>query len=90
LHLRPGVREVYMDWLREAYPDLVLRYESMYRTAYASPADRTTLGERVNDITSAVGPRPQKSPLRAGARRQMPQRARAEIERLEVEQLKLL
>jgi DNA repair photolyase len=90
LHLRPGVREVYMDWLREAYPDLVPRYESMYRTAYASPADRKTLGERVNDITSSVGPRPQKSPLRARARRQMPRRARAEIERLEVEQLKLL
>jgi DNA repair photolyase len=90
LHLRPGVREVYMDWLREAYPDLVPRYESMYRTAYASPADRATLGERVNDITSSVGPRHQKGPLRARARRQRPRRARAEIERLEVEQLKLL
>ena len=90
LHLRPGVREVYMDWLREAYPDLVSRYELMYRSAYAPPADRKTLGERVNDITSSVGPRHQKRPPRARAKREAPRRARAEIERLEAEQLKLL
>jgi DNA repair photolyase len=90
LHLRPGVREVYMDWLREAYPDLIPRYESMYRSAYASPADRKTLGERVHDITSSVGPRPRKREPRTRAGRETPRRARAEIQRLEAEQLKLL
>ena len=29
LHLRPGVREVFMDWLRGARPDLVERYERL-------------------------------------------------------------
>ena len=29
LHLRPKVKEVYMDWLRNSYPELVTRYESM-------------------------------------------------------------
>lgn len=90
LHLRPGVREVYMNWLREVYPDLVPMYESMYRSAYASPADRKTLGDRVDDITSSVRPHHQKSPPRTRAKREMQRRARAEIERLEAEQLKLL
>jgi DNA repair photolyase len=30
LHLRPGVKEVFMDWLRTARPDLVDRYEQLY------------------------------------------------------------
>ncbi len=30
LHLRPGVKEVFMDWLRVSRPDLVKRYERLY------------------------------------------------------------
>jgi DNA repair photolyase len=30
LHLRPGVREVFMSWLSAARPDLVSRYEELY------------------------------------------------------------
>ncbi len=31
LHLRPGVRELFMPWLHHAYPALVPRYEALYR-----------------------------------------------------------
>lgn len=61
LHLRPGVRDEYMAWLAGHYPDLVPRYEAMYRSPYASPADRKALGRRVGAIVRAAGglkPRP--------------------------------
>jgi DNA repair photolyase len=45
LHLRPGVREVFMDWLRAARPDLVERYEELYRgRAYLPPDERKRIG----------------------------------------------
>lgn len=31
LHLRPGVREYYMDWLRTTHPELVDYYQTRYR-----------------------------------------------------------
>jgi DNA repair photolyase len=41
LHLRPGVKEVFMDWLRGSRPDLVERYERLYAgRAYLQAADR--------------------------------------------------
>ena len=41
LHLRPGVRDVFMDWLRGARPDLVERYERLYeRRAYVRDSER--------------------------------------------------
>ena len=44
LHLRRGVKGVFMDWMREARPDLVGRYESLYGTgAYAPAAERERL-----------------------------------------------
>lgn len=43
LHLRPGVREVFMPWLRHWYPQLVARYESLYRTGSAAPSYREAL-----------------------------------------------
>ncbi len=33
LHLRPGVREVFMPWLRAEHPHLVERYDRLYRRA---------------------------------------------------------
>jgi DNA repair photolyase len=36
LHLRSGVRELFMPWLREAHPHLVPRYEALYRSGSAS------------------------------------------------------
>jgi DNA repair photolyase len=36
LHLRPGTREWFMGWLREAHPELLPRYAELYgRGAYA-------------------------------------------------------
>jgi DNA repair photolyase len=44
LHLRPGVREVFMDWLEAQRPDLVGRYAELYgRGSYAPVAERKRL-----------------------------------------------
>jgi DNA repair photolyase len=55
LHLRPGVREEFMPWLEEAYPDLVPRYEEMYTRAYGPNADRKALGANVAGIVRELG-----------------------------------
>jgi DNA repair photolyase len=55
LHLRPGVREEFMPWLAEQYPDLVPRYEEMYRKPYGPPADRDALGRRVGELIRDLG-----------------------------------
>jgi DNA repair photolyase len=39
LHLRKGVREVFMAWLETARPDLVPRYREMYRRGAYAPAE---------------------------------------------------
>jgi DNA repair photolyase len=44
LHLRPGVRAVFMDWLEAQRPDLVDRYAELYgRGSYAPAAERERL-----------------------------------------------
>lgn len=44
LHLRRGVREVFMEWLAEHRPELMPRYEELYRRgAYMPVADRRRL-----------------------------------------------
>jgi len=44
LHLRRGVREVFMEWLGEHRPELVPRYEALYRAgAYMPVAERRRL-----------------------------------------------
>jgi DNA repair photolyase len=56
LHLRPGVREEYMRWLAESYPDLVPRYEEMYRaSAYGPVSDRKATGRKVDAAVRAAG-----------------------------------
>jgi DNA repair photolyase len=48
LHLRPGVREVFMSWLSATRPDLVERYDEIYsRGAYANPEERARIGKLV-------------------------------------------
>ena len=55
LHLRPYVKDVYMEWLSATYPDLVPRYQSMYRKgAYASVAARNDLSEKVKDVLGSL------------------------------------
>ncbi len=56
LHLRPVVREEYMGWLQETYPDLVTRYEEMYKAhAYGPKEDRKALSQRVRGLVAAAG-----------------------------------
>jgi DNA repair photolyase len=48
LHLRKGVRDVFMAWLEGARPDLVERYREMYRKgAYAPAEERRRLARMV-------------------------------------------
>ena len=48
LHLRPGAREWYMDWLAANHPGLVGRYQGLYRGgSYASKEYRTWLSGRI-------------------------------------------
>jgi DNA repair photolyase len=51
LHLRPGVKEVFMSWLSAARPDLVRRYDELYaERAYAPPAERNRIGALVRPV----------------------------------------
>jgi DNA repair photolyase len=47
LHLRRGVKEEFMPWLQQTYPELVADYRRMYRGANAPKAVQDTIGERV-------------------------------------------
>ena len=56
LHLRPTVREEYMGWLADQYPELVPRYEEMYRAnAYASPRHRKQTSGTVGALVREAG-----------------------------------
>ena len=49
LHLRPGVKEVFMGWLRAQRPDLLERYEDLYRHgAYMPAQERERLARLVH------------------------------------------
>jgi hypothetical protein len=44
LHLRPGVREVFMDWLERSHADLVDGYAALYaRGSYLPATERMRL-----------------------------------------------
>ena len=81
LHLRPGVREEFMPWLAEHYPELVPRYEEMYRKPYGLPADRDALSRRVGDLIRDLGGLPAATP-RAGRWRGSRKREGPEAEQL--------
>ena len=55
LHLRPGVREGFTEWLEGTYPELVARYRELYPRSYAPPAVRRELGRRVGSIVRSLG-----------------------------------
>jgi DNA repair photolyase len=88
LHLRPIVRDVYMDWLKVTYPDLVVSYEEMYPRSYASKEHRSALSKKVHDILSTLPPR--RRPIPPDRRRTSAENARRERARLANEQLSLL
>ena len=47
LHLRRGVKEEFMPWLEETYPELVTGYRRLYRGSNAPKAVREEIGNRV-------------------------------------------
>lgn len=58
LHLRPGVREGFVEWLRGAYPDLVERYRDLYPRSYAPASARRELRGRVDSLVRSLGGTP--------------------------------
>jgi DNA repair photolyase len=57
LHLRPGVRELFMRWLARVRPDLVGHYEELYgaRNGYLARDEQTRLGARVRALVEQHG-----------------------------------
>jgi DNA repair photolyase len=56
LHLRPGAREWFLGWLREAHPALVPRYAELYgRGAYARQEYRSRISAEVRDLAERYG-----------------------------------
>jgi DNA repair photolyase len=56
LHLRPGAKEWFMGWLAEAHPDLVPRYESMYKfSSYAPKEYRRWLSDKFRPLARKHG-----------------------------------
>ena len=52
LHLRGEVRDIFMDWLRAHRPELVPRYEELYRRGPYAPK---AVQERLSKLASAPG-----------------------------------
>lgn len=51
LHLRPGAREWFFEWLRREHPKLMPRYESLYRRgAYVPKSYQEWLDERLGPL----------------------------------------
>jgi DNA repair photolyase len=58
LHLKPGVKEEFMDWLEREYPEKVPAYRVRYQDrTYASSADRADLDQEMRRVFAQL-PRP--------------------------------
>ncbi len=64
LHLRPGVRDHYLDWLRGVDPGLAAATAARYRGAYLPKVDQRSLAAVVRTMVESAGGRPL-SPRRA-------------------------
>ncbi|MGO2716121.1 MAG: Rv2578c family radical SAM protein [Brevibacterium aurantiacum] len=54
LHLRPGAREWFFEWLEREHPELLPRYRRMYaKSSYASKEYRAWLSRRINPLIDA-------------------------------------
>ena len=61
LHLRRGVREVFMEWLSEYRPELVPQYEQLYRRgAYMAPEERRRLAQMLQGPSLSARQRSQR------------------------------
>jgi DNA repair photolyase len=65
LHLRPGVKEHYLGWLRSVRPELAAATEARYQRAYLPKADQRELSERVRSMIEASRRGRWQSPRRA-------------------------
>lgn len=87
LHLRSGVKEVFMEWLRSARPDLVGRYEDLYRRgAYAPPRERKRLSAMVRAAGYTRSFRPTPPPGGRGEENEPPIELRGESASPEAQQ----
>ncbi len=57
LHLRPGVKEHFMSWLRDNRPELVEEYQCRYRRAYLPSEEQKALSARVRRLVDKYGGR---------------------------------
>jgi DNA repair photolyase len=56
LHLRPGAREWYLQWLGEHYPDLAGRYAELYRRgSYAPKPYQQQIATQVAELAARFG-----------------------------------
>jgi DNA repair photolyase len=56
LHLRPGAREWFLGWLREAHPGLLPRYGELYgRGAYARKDYQDRIAGQVSELAERFG-----------------------------------
>ncbi|MBC7442699.1 MAG: hypothetical protein H7311_09300, partial [Ramlibacter sp.] len=56
LHLRPGVRDWYLQWLARDHPELMPRYLELYATGAYAPKDyRIWLAARIKPLIRAHG-----------------------------------
>ena len=70
LHLRPGAREWFMQWLGRHHPQLVRRYERMYADgSYAPTWYQRTVTRRVHELAAEYGI----GPARRGEPRRIPE-----------------
>ena len=88
LHLRGEVRDLWFEWLRAHRPDLVPRYEQLYRRgAYAPPEERRRLAQLVKGPDLEPNSRWRETgddaPMRSGETRQrQPSQRAAEEEHI--------
>jgi DNA repair photolyase len=56
LHLRPGAREWFFDWLRAHHPELVGPYQRLYRRGAYAPKDvQERISRQVRELAAAYG-----------------------------------
>ncbi|MFG1908791.1 Rv2578c family radical SAM protein [Kribbella sp. NPDC048928] len=56
LHLRPGVKDWFMQWLAHDHPNLVSRYESLYaHGSYAAPTYRKAFTQKIQPLLRKHG-----------------------------------
>jgi DNA repair photolyase len=56
LHLRPGTREWFLGWLRDTHPELIGKYQALYRRGAYAPKDyQSLISDRVRELAGHYG-----------------------------------